>query len=67
MSVGRVAILHNGVIDQKVNECVYNCALCNLALESFVFYEKIETCCFLELCKEYANETSFKMQQPIEY
>ena len=46
-SVGRAAILHNGVIDQKVNECVYNCALCNLALGGFVFYENNNKDCFL--------------------
>ena len=28
-------ILHNGVIVQKVNECYYNSALCNIALGSF--------------------------------
>ena len=67
MCVGRAAILHNGVIDQKVNECVYNCALCNLALGSFVFYEIIKTRCFLELCNEFANETSSKMQLPIDF
>ncbi|WP_299012782.1 hypothetical protein [uncultured Polaribacter sp.] len=45
----------------------YNYPLCNLALGSFVFYEKIEMCWFLELCNEYANGASSKMQQPIEY
>ena len=35
VSVGRVAILHNGVIDQKVNECVYNCALCKDSFGEF--------------------------------
>ena len=40
MRVGCAAILHNGVIIQKVNECYYNSALCNLALGRLVFYEK---------------------------
>jgi hypothetical protein len=35
VSVGRAAILHNGVIDQKVNECVYNCALCKDSFGEF--------------------------------
>jgi hypothetical protein len=41
VSVGWAAILHNGVIDQKVNECVYNSALCNLALDGVVFYAEL--------------------------
>ena len=62
-----VAILHNGVIDQKLNECVYNRPLCKIAWGSFVFYEIIKTRCFLELCNEFANGTSSKMQIPIEF
>ena len=68
VSVGIAAILHNGVIDPGVfTEEGYNCALCNLALGSFVFYEIIKACCFLELCNEFANGTSSKMQLPIDF
>jgi len=35
VSVGWAAILHNGVIDQKSNECVYNCALCKYSFGEF--------------------------------
>ena len=67
MSVGRAAILHNGVIVPGVfTEEQYNCALCNIALGSFVFYEIIKTCCFLALCNEFANGTSSKMQPLID-
>jgi len=31
-----------------------------IALGSFVFYEIIKTRCFLELCNEFANGTSYK-------
>ena len=68
VSVGCAAILHNGVIvPGTFVEEQYNCALCNLALGSFVFYDIIKACCFLELCNEYANGTSSKMQLRIEF
>jgi len=42
------AILHNGVIVPGVfTEEQYNSALCNLALGSFVFYDKNKIDCFL--------------------
>tara|TARA_R110001606_G_scaffold189258_1_gene337103 strand:- start:840 stop:1148 length:309 start_codon:yes stop_codon:yes gene_type:complete len=68
LRVGWAAILHNGVIvPGTFVEEQYNSALCNLALGSFVFYEIIKTRCFLELCNEYANGTSSKMQLPIDF
>jgi len=38
-----------------------------IALGSFVFYEIIKTRCFLELCNEYGNGTSSKMQLPLDF
>ena len=63
--VGWAAILHNGVIIQKVNECCYNRPLCYLALGSFVFYETILKIAFYS-CVWVCENTSCKMQVPIE-